>query len=313
MKRIVSVSLGSSGRDKRVEAEFLGEQFLVERIGTDGDMARAAEMIGELDGNVEAIGLGGIDLYLIAAGRKYVIRDALRLAQAAKQTPVVDGSGLKNTWERHVVRDLAEREMLHVDQKARGLSNLKVLLTSGVDRFGMAEAFAALGTRIIYGDMIFALNVPIPLTRLWMLRTAARLLLPIVCRQPFEKLYPIGEKQEQTTPRHRKYYDWADVIAGDFHFVRRFMPPPQEDQHPLQGKTVLTNTITQDDVAELKARGLARLITTTPEMEGRSFGTNVMEGVIVSLLGKKPEDLTDEDYLGVLKELGWEACVRNLG
>ena len=32
---------------------------------------------------------------------------------------------------------------------------------------------------------------------------------------------------------------------------------------------------------------------TTPEMEG-GLGTNVMEGLIVCLLGKKPEDVTDE-------------------
>ena len=26
-------------------------------------------------------------------------------------------------------------------------------------------------------------------------------------------------------PRHGKYYAWADVIAGDFHYIRRNMPP----------------------------------------------------------------------------------------
>ena len=312
MKRVVSVSLGSSKRDKQVEAQFLGERFSIERRGTDGDLARAREVIAELDGEVDAIGLGGIDLYLVAAGRKYVIRDALLLAQAAKRTPVVDGSGLKHTWERAVVRDLAARGLLHPDQETRGLRGIKVLLTSAVDRFGMAEAFADLGVRIIYGDVLFALRLPVPLTRLWQVRLAAQLLLPILCRQPFEKLYPTGEKQEQTTPRCRRQFDWADVIAGDYHFVRRFMPPPEPGRDPLHGKTLLTNTIVESDLEDLRERGLARLITTTPEMEGRSFGTNVMEGVLVALLGKRPEDLTDEDYLGALERLRWQPRVVDL-
>jgi hypothetical protein len=70
MKRVVGISIGSSKRDHKVEAEFLGEKFLIERIGTDGDMNRAIEMIRELDGKVDAFGMGGIDLYLVAGGRR---------------------------------------------------------------------------------------------------------------------------------------------------------------------------------------------------------------------------------------------------
>ena len=40
MKRVVSISLGTSKRDKRSETEFLGRPFIVERIGTDGDKDR---------------------------------------------------------------------------------------------------------------------------------------------------------------------------------------------------------------------------------------------------------------------------------
>ncbi|MGE5653834.1 MAG: quinate 5-dehydrogenase, partial [Bacillota bacterium] len=45
MKRVVSVSLGSSKRNHAVETEILGEQFRIERIGTDGDMNKAIAMI----------------------------------------------------------------------------------------------------------------------------------------------------------------------------------------------------------------------------------------------------------------------------
>jgi len=312
MKRVVSVSIGSSKRDKRVEETLLGEDFVIERIGTDGDFGKAGEMIAELDGQADAIGLGGIDLYLVAAGRKYVIRDAAKMAKMATKTPVVDGSGLKHTLERATVRKLAESGRLHPEQEQRGLGDLKVLITSAVDRFGMAEAFDELPTQDIFGDLIFALGLPIPVRKLSTLRVLARVLLPTVCLLPFKVLYPTGEKQNQPTPKFRRYYDWADVIAGDMHFVKRFMPPSEHAERDLAGKTILTNTTTQDDVEMLGKRGLARLVTTTPRMEGRSFGTNVMEGVIVALLEKRPEELTEADYLGVLGKIDWEPDVQDL-
>ena len=42
MKRAVSISIGSSKRDKSVEVELLGEKVCIERRGTDGDMEKAA-------------------------------------------------------------------------------------------------------------------------------------------------------------------------------------------------------------------------------------------------------------------------------
>ena len=85
---VVSVSIGSSSRDTSQEITLLGRTVTVERIGTDGDMQAAARLIRELDGKVDAIGLGGIDIYLQALGRRYYLRDAVRLAANARVTPV---------------------------------------------------------------------------------------------------------------------------------------------------------------------------------------------------------------------------------
>ena len=54
------------------------------------------------------------------------------------------------------------------------------------------------------------------------------------------------------------------------------------------------------------------LVTTTPVFEGRSFGTNVMEAVLVTLLNRRPEMLTPEDYMNKFRELHWTPSVREL-
>jgi hypothetical protein len=293
--RVVSVSLGSSTRNSVAEARLLDRNFSIERLGTDGDLAKAADLIGELDGKVAAIGLGGIDLYLVTGTRRYKMRDAARLAARAKTTPVVDGSGLKDTLERETLRFL-QREGI-VDFKTS-----RVLLTCAVDRFGMAQEFVAQGARCTFGDFLFILGLPIPLRSLRTISMLGALILPIACRLPFTMLYPTGEKQTEikSNPTVNKWFAENDVIAGDFLLIRRYLPDS------LNGKVIITNTVTKGDVELLRERGLKTLITTTPEFDGRSFGTNVMEGVFAALGAK-----SSAEYTTLLSKLNWKPRIVN--
>jgi len=304
MKRVVSVSLGSSKRDKTSQIEILGQSFEISRIGTDGDMEKFAQLVRELDGNVAAIGLGGIDRYVWTDKRRYTFRDAERLAVNAKVTPIVDGSGVKNTLERKTIDYLQ-------DNGLADFSKSKVLVMSAVDRFGMAQTIAKLSKQVIYGDLMFALGVPIPMRTYGTVRVAAAVLLPIICRLPFKWLYPTGEKQEKVVPKYTKYFRWADVIAGDWHFIKRAMPTVESGA--LAGKVIVTNTVTEEDKQMLIDRGVKLLVTATPEYDGRHYATNVLEGVLITLLGKKPEDVTIQDYEALLAKMNWEPTISKLG
>jgi len=299
MKHVVSISLGSSQRNRSVELCFAGVPFRIERLGTDGSVRLAGEMIAERDGKVDAIGLGGVDRYLIAGKRRYELRDAARMAQAAKQTPVVDGGGIKLILEPILIRQLVDRGVLEVAGK-------RVLLMSAVDRPGMAETFPALGGKMVYGDLLYAVGAPIALTSLRQIAWLAAICLPILRRLPMSVLYPTGGKQEQTKTKHPKHFEWADIIAGDFQFIRRYMPGD------LSGKIVVTNTTRSNDVEELRKRGVKRLITMTPTISGESFGANVMEGVLVALSGKRPDDLTEADYIQWSERMAWRPGVTDL-
>jgi hypothetical protein len=291
MKRVVSVSLGSSSRDHRATVTLMGEEFDISRVGTDGKLDAAIAMVRELDGKVDAIGLGGIDVYLYAGRHRYALRDGLRLLEAAKITPIVDGSGLKNTLEREAVRFMQDE--LGIDLRGKS-----VLMVSALDRFGMAQALVDAGADVLFGDFIFALDKDMPVRELHEFEQLAEKYLPDACKLPFQFFYPTGKKQDKPPePKYPQYYDHADIIAGDFHFMRQFMPDR------LDGKLVLTNTVTERDVAELAARGVSTLITTTPEIAGRSFGTNVLEAALVALLGKRWNDVLPEDYERLLAEL----------
>ena len=291
MKRVVSVSLGSASRDHRAEVSLLGEPFDIARVGMDGSIDRAVAKLHDLDGTVDAIGLGGIDVYLYAGTKRYALRDGVRLLEAVKTTPVADGSGLKNTLERKAVAFM--REDLGMELRGK-----RVLMVSALDRFGMAQALVDAGADVLFGDFIFALDKDMPVRDLHHFEELAEKYLPDACKLPFQFFYPTGKKQEKPPePKYPQYYEQAEIVAGDFHFMRQFMP------ERLDGKIVLTNTVTPQNIEELRARGVDTLITTTPDIAGRSFGTNVLEAALVALLGKRWSDVEASEYDRLLGEL----------
>lgn len=279
---------------------MLGEEFRIGRLGTDGDFEKAIRFLKELDGKVDAIGLGGIDIYLYSGTKRYEIQDGARLRDVVTQTPVVDGSGLKETLEKETVQYL-------VEEAGFSLKDKTVLMVSAVDRFGMAEALALAGCRMIFGDLIFALGILTPVYSFEQLSKLADELLPKICKTPFHVLYPIGAEQDkEPDPKYSQFYDQADIIAGDYHYIRRYMPDD------MTGKVILTNTVTSKDVDALRARGVSCLITTTPEFEGRSFGTNVLEAALITLLNKPWKEVVPQDYLELLKELDFRPRIEKL-
>jgi hypothetical protein len=74
----------------------------------------------------------------------------------------------------------------------------------------------------------------------------------------------------------------------------------------------LTNTVTEKNVEELRERGVATLVTSTPNLGGRSFGTNVMEAALLAKLGKRWQDVTESDYLDLLRRLDFRPRVEEL-
>ena len=298
MKRAVSISIGSSKRNKAVEVQLLGETVRIERIGTDGDMEKAARLYQELDGQVDAFGVGGADLGVLVDQRWYPLYSVEKMVRFIQKTPFVDGAGLKNTLEGRVAKFLDAKIPGYIKEK-------KAFITAGVDRWGMTKAFVDGGYECVFGDLMFGLGIPIPVRSVRGLKTLAAILLPIVGRVPFEWIYPTGDKQDQRIPKFVKYYQWAAVTAGDCHYVKRHMP------ERMDGKVIVTNTTTPDDVKLFKEAGVKYLVTTTPVLDGRSFGTNMMEASLVALAGKG-RALTHPELDEYLDRLGFEPQLQEL-
>jgi hypothetical protein len=300
MKRAVGISIGSSKRDKAVEVDLLGERVSIERIGTDGDMEAAALMYKELDGIVDAFGVGGADLGLMVDDRWYPLYSVRPMVRFVHKTPLVDGVGLKNTLEHQSAPFLEAHIPDYLNRLGR-----RVFIVSGADRWGMSSSFMEGGYECAFGDLMFGLGIPVALHTARQLKTLAAILMPVVGRLPFSWVYPTGAKQEQRVPRFEKYYQWATVVAGDCHYIKRHMPDD------MRGKIVVTNTTTPDDQKLFRDLGVKYLLTTTPVLEGRSFGTNMMEAALVAIAGKG-RPLQRSEYTELLARLKLEPQLQEL-
>lgn len=300
MKNIVSVSLGSSKRNKKIECNLLGEDYTIERIGVDGDFQKYREKLLQIDGKVDAIGLGGIDLYLFTAKKKYTIRDAKGLYNCVKKTPVVDGSGIKHTIERMTIEYLQNNNIVD-------FTNKKALLVCGLDRFGMAQTLDKYCQNVIFGDAMFALGVPYKIKSYKELNILASILLPIYCNVPFKMLYPTGDKQKEHYEKYNKIFTENDIICGDYLFINKYLPSSASGA--FKDKIIITNTLTSEDVDNLKARGVQMIISTTPNFSGRNFGTNVLEGIFTTILGKKLSEASQEEINEILNKLNWKPSI----
>ena len=288
MKHAISISLGSSKRDKSVKVNLDGLEILVEHIGTNGDIEKARQMYLDLDGKVDAFGVGGVDLYLRLDDREYPLHAALKLVSGVKQTPLCDGRGLKHTLERRVFQ-LIKSQLGDVRFK-------QAFVPVAADRAGLAEAVAEVAERTVFGDLMVALGVPIPIYGIPAFKRVARVMLPIVSHFPMSMIF-YGSDGAEHEPKYTKYFAESDLIAGDFLFMRKYMPTD------LSSKTIVTNTTTEDNIALLKERGVKRIITTTPRFDGRSFGTNMNEAMLTAYAGRRRR-LSDDELNGLIDELG---------
>jgi len=296
MKRAISISIGSKKRDKIVQINLLGEEVSLERRGTDGDLAKAAQLYVQLDGQVDAFGVGGTDLGFLIDEHFYPLHSTAFIVDGVHHTPVVDGNGLKATLENRAPQVVEQHFGLDLGKQ-------RVFVLTAVDRWGLSHGFVQAGCECRFGDMLFSLGLPFVLHTEKQVKTMAALLLPVVSRLPFHWIYPVGESQEERKPKYVEQFEWADIIAGDCHYLKRYMP------ERLPGKILVTNTTTEQDRAFFKAAGVRGLVTTTPLLDGRTFGTNVIEAALLAASGyQKPVNYAQaDDYLVHLNQLVEEA------
>ncbi len=297
MKNVVSISLGSKLRDHETTTTILGEKIRIRRIGVDGDFKRARALFLELDDEVDAFGMGGCEFGINFDGRYYRLRSVAPLVEGIN-SPVVDGSGIRGVVERSMGKFLCQNLTGAIGDK-------QVLCCVASARFDMVKGFHESGFAVKFGDPGFILGLPIGSQNYRLAQFAGRVFIPLVVRAPFHWLYPTGKKQLLNRPKFESWFNWADVIADDFHYIKRHLP------QRIDGKIIVTNTTTKSDLNMLQERGAKYLVTSTPKLEGRTFGTNVFEAMMTAAIGLN-RPLEGNEISLAIEQLGFQPEITSL-
>lgn len=279
---------------------LLGNQITLHHEGCDSDLAVMAAKIAEWDGRVDAIALSGVAKTLRLGKERVEHAAAGQLFEVAQQTPVVDGSGVRDAMERWAVR-------LAADAQPGIWARKRVLMAPGLNHTGLAQALNQYTDELRYADPLFYFNLPATalIGSAGTLNTVAGPTMGQMRDLPYRLLFPPPGAPGQ--PRDPNYFHWADVIAGDIHAIRRYAPAQ------LKHKTVVVEYADADAVADLTDRGVSLLVTTMPPLaEGLSHLSAVAFEACLVALRPAGASLTENTYLNLMADLDWQPGIRYL-
>lgn len=261
MIRVVSISLGSPAGDFCWQGVIGGQLLHIERRGAAGDVERAAAWLRELDGEVAALALGGVNLAYHLPDRSWPLPEGQYLARQVSKTPLCDGTGIKASWDRRLIESQRER-----------WQGGRVLLASALDRPWLAQALLHSGVDLWLGDAWLALGLPVLFPGMKLFELLAVPTMPLLSRIPLHRLYPLRNEHK---PRRRRPFSQGDFdwLVGDSHLLGLAAG------HWPQA-SILASTLRPDTQRELEGR-LHYLYPCL--LPGLSPGANLWEAVAIAL------------------------------
>jgi len=164
MKRIVSVSLGSSAGDYESTSQFLGETFHVRRVGADWDVGKAEALLERHEQEADAIGIGMVQDHATVGTRSITDRLTSRLERKVTRVPATTGARLRTFFDEWAIR--------HV-QREQGdyFTNARVLFLSGIANYRIASVLSEYTKNLRFADPAAVDGVPMVLGSLRSLET----------------------------------------------------------------------------------------------------------------------------------------------
>jgi len=289
MKKVVTVTLGSSKQDFEFKTEFLGQPFSVRRLGADNDTGKAWELMRRQQATADAIGLGEISDHYQVGLRTVVNKETQRLMNVVTRVPVTTGATLRRLLQVRAVR--------HV-QKELGnyFNNNLVLFLSGMRNYDMAVAMSDYSKNLSFADAVFQTGAPTLLGSLDMLELYAKGSNLVLNNTPGEVLESslAGFKRRRVAVAVAK----SHVVVGTFGEIKAVT-----ESGNLVGKTLITSAVDEERLAFFREQKVNLVIDVSPKLFDKVVGINTLEAMILAALEKPPEEVSDDDFSEILDEL----------
>jgi predicted amino acid dehydrogenase len=289
MKKVVTVTLGSSKRDFEFKTEFLGQSFSVRRLGADQDTGKAWELMRRQQATADAIGLGEISDHYQVGLRTVVNKETKRLTNVVTRVPVTTGATLRRLLQVRAIR-YVQKELGHY------FNNNLVLFLSGMRNYDMAVAMADYTKNLSFADALFQTGAPKMLGSLEQLELYAKgsnFMLSGKTGQILEGALS-GLKNKLVADVVAK----SHVIVGTFAEIKAV-----GNATNLEGKTIITSAVTDERMVYFAKCKVNLVIDVSPKLFPEVVGINTIEAMILAALEKPQEEVSDDDFDEILTEL----------
>ena len=289
MKKVVTVTLGSSKQDFEFKTQFLGQSFSVRRMGADQDTGKAWELMRRQQATADAIGLGEIPDHYQVGLRTVINKETERLTNVVTRVPVTTGATLRRMLQVRAVRYV---------QKELGsyFNNNLVLFLSGMRNYDMAVAMSDYTKNLSFADALFQTGAPTMLGSLDQLELYAKgskYMLSGKSGQLLESALA-GFKNKMVADVVSK----SHVIVGTFAELKAV-----SNSTNLEGKTIITSAVDDQRLAFFSKCKVNLVIDVSPKLFPEVVGINTIEAMILAALEKPQEEVSDDDFDEILNEL----------
>jgi predicted amino acid dehydrogenase len=289
MKKVVTVTLGSSKLDYEFQTEFLGHTYTVRRMGADQDTGKAWELMRRQQATADAIGLGEISDHYQVGLRTIENKETKRLLNVVTRVPVTTGATLRRLLQVRAVRHV-QKELGHY------FNNNLVLFLSGMRNYDMAVAMSDYTKNLSFADALFQTGAPKMLTSLEQLELYAKGSKLMLGGKPGQLL-----ESSLTSIKNRMV---AEVVAKSHVIVGTYAEiKAVGNATNLKGKTLITSAVDDERLAYFTKCKVNLVIDVSPKLFQEVVGINTLEAMILAKLEKPMEEVSDDDFVEILDEL----------
>jgi len=289
MKKVVTVTLGSSKQDFEFQTEFLGQSFSVRRMGADQDTGKAWELMRRQQATADAIGLGEISDHYHVGLRTVVNKETQRLTNVVTRVPVTTGATLRRLLQVRAVR-YVQKELGHY------FNNNLVLFLSGMRNYDMAVAMSDYTKNLSFADALFQTGAPTMLGSLEQLELYAK-------GSNFMLSGKTGQMLEGAMSGLKNKFV-ADVVVKSHVIVGTFAEiKAVGNATNLEGKTIITSAVDDQRMEFFTKCKVNLVIDVSPKLFPEVVGINTLEAMILAALEKPQEEVSDDDFDEILTEL----------
>ena len=294
---IVNVSLAGSDRDYDQHVRFLDTDFHLRRIGTNGDVGAAEELVAKWAEEADVIAVTGIREARASGLYDGDLEAVSRVMRATRMVPVTNGHALRDVLQEWSIR--------HVQSTMPGYyTNARVVVLGGMNHARTIRNLAEYTENFDFADPLLRLDVLRRLDANPLLGLAAN-----TAMWPVRQL-PAVVKSNVKAPGHRlssslarRALADAHVVVGTFEEIEAF------GVGDLRGKSVVTSSISDDRLALIADHDVDMVLDSTPQPFDFTITAAVLEAMMLAVSSSPLGRLTNDDLLDMIVSAGLEPRV----